>query len=893
MLTSPTLKSLWFLFTTVVTILGILGQNLPCVLSTPHRILVDTDVDTDDLFAILYLLKLNKSEFDLVGITLSANAWTNAGHAVNQVYDLLHMMGRDDIPVGVGGEGGIREDGTIHSDVGGYFPIIEQGMTTTGECRYRQAIPKGLGGLLDIDSNYGFRKQFLPQGNRRYTPLRQPTSQKVIADKISEGPTTVILIGSHTNFALFLMSNPHLKHNIQHIYIMGGGVRSQNPTGCCPANSTAAECQPRQCGNRGNLFTDYTSNPYAEFNIFADPFASYQVFHSGVPVTLVPLDATNTIPINQKFFETFEKNQRTYEAQYVFLSLKIARDTWFDDEFYKSYFMWDSFTAGVAVSIMRNSGNKNNENGENDFAEMEYMNITVVTSNKPYGISDGSNPFFDNRRTPKFNLTVGGVHSGHVQMGLRDPACLPKSGKGRGKCKDGYTQEISGPDSVRVLVATRAKPNINIKSKLDREFYVDFLEVLNRPEETGRFNFSSQFPYYKEELFRPDLSKTRLGKPVVFDMDMSAGDFLSLFYLLKVPVEEIDLKAIIVSPNGWANAATIDVVYDLLHMMGRDDIPVGLGDMLALNQSDPIFPPVGGCKYVKAVPRGCGGFLDSDTLYGLARDLPRSPRRYTAENSVADGAPRDTDRPELRQPLALEVWQNLTKSGNGVSKITVLTNGPLTSLAKIISSDKKSSSLIKEVYIVGGHINPEKSDKGNIFTVPSNAYAEFNMFLDPLAAKTVLESGLNITLIPLATQRKFSSFQTMLNRLNSSAKTPEARFVRRLLARLQALHQKHRRYTHMDMFLGEILGAVFLGGDHGSLKPKLRAEHLKVIAEGDESIDGKILIDKLRGKQIKILERVDLRSFSESFASRLDDQKQSAVIGSFEEQKKKWSTPPS
>jgi hypothetical protein len=33
-----------------------------------------------------------------------------------------------------------------------------------------------------------------------------------------------------------------------------------------------------------------------------------------------------------------------------------------------------------------------------------------------------------------------------------------------------------------------------------------------------------------------------LGKPVVFDMDMSAGDFLALFYLLKVPVQVIDLK---------------------------------------------------------------------------------------------------------------------------------------------------------------------------------------------------------------------------------------------------------------------------------------------------------------------------------------------------------------
>lgn len=69
---------------------------------------------------------------------------------------------------------------------------------------------------------------------------------------------------------------------------------------------------------------------------------------------------------------------------------------------------------------------------------------------------------------------------------------------------------------------------------------------MNKPGETGRYNFSSQFPYYKEELFRPDLSKTQLGKPVVFDMDMSAGDFLSLFYILKVPVEIIDLKVPIV-----------------------------------------------------------------------------------------------------------------------------------------------------------------------------------------------------------------------------------------------------------------------------------------------------------------------------------------------------------
>lgn len=59
-----------------------------------------------------------------------------------------------------------------------------------------------------------------------------------------------------------------------------------------------------------------------------------QVIHSGIPVTLVPLGATNTIPITENFFETFEQKQLTYEAQYCFMSLKLARDTWSNDQFY-------------------------------------------------------------------------------------------------------------------------------------------------------------------------------------------------------------------------------------------------------------------------------------------------------------------------------------------------------------------------------------------------------------------------------------------------------------------------------------------------------------------------------------------------------------------------------
>lgn len=67
-------------------------------------------------------------------------------------------------------------------------------------------------------------------------------------------------------------------------------------------------------------------------------------------------------------------------------------------------------------------------------------------------------------------------------------------------------------------------------------------QVLNNPEQRGRFNITTQFPHYEEIVLKPDSDMRSTGKPVVFDMDMSAGDFLSLLYLLKVPREIIDLK---------------------------------------------------------------------------------------------------------------------------------------------------------------------------------------------------------------------------------------------------------------------------------------------------------------------------------------------------------------
>jgi hypothetical protein len=127
--------------------------------------------------------------------------------------------------------------------------------------------------------------------------------------------------------------------------------------------------------------------------------------------------------------------------------------------------MWDSFTSGVAISSMRND--KNGKYG-NDFAQLEYMNITVVTSNKPYGVHDGSNPLFDGHTTPKFGLQKVGVHSGHVQTGITDSFCRVK-GSNKGRCEVLYGHQIVIIDSCIVLFLMKKLLLIS----------VNFIEILS------------------------------------------------------------------------------------------------------------------------------------------------------------------------------------------------------------------------------------------------------------------------------------------------------------------------------------------------------------------------------------------------------------------------------
>jgi len=92
----------------------------------------------------------------------------------------------------------------------------------------------------------------------------------------SEGDITLVPVGPLTNIAMAMRLEPNIIPKIQEIVLMGGAVGLGN------------------------------ASPAAEFNIYADPEAAHIVFSSGVPITMMGLDLTNTALADMHIIERME-----------------------------------------------------------------------------------------------------------------------------------------------------------------------------------------------------------------------------------------------------------------------------------------------------------------------------------------------------------------------------------------------------------------------------------------------------------------------------------------------------------------------------------------------------------------------------------------------------------
>ncbi len=225
--------------------------------------------------------------------------------------------------------------------------------------------------------------------------------------------------------------------------------------------------------------------------------------------------------------------------------------------------------------------------------------------------------------------------------------------------------------------------------------------------------------------------------PILIDTDAGSDDFMAVALLLWHPTVAIDAITVV---NGLAHVdAGARNMGRLLDLAGRKQIPVFAG------RSTPL--------------RGAAEFPAewrkiSDDLPGVA--LPPASR------------PPETKR------AAGYLVERLRNAG---APVQILALGPFTNIAEALQRDRSIAAHIREIVIMGGAVRvPGNLGDGGVFHT-NNTTAEWNMFVDPLAASIVFRSGIPIRLIALDATNKVPISPEFLRAFKAQARSPLGRVV--------------------------------------------------------------------------------------------------------------------
>lgn len=223
--------------------------------AAPRNVVIDTDCGVDDLLAISFLVA--RSDIHIEAITV-VNGLAHVHAGAENILKLLERAGRKDIPVYEGRETPLE-----------------------GKNEFPDTWRMTADGLPGID---------LPATERK--PEAIPASE-FLAKRITNGaqPVSILALGPLTNFAEALMKAPRGAYAIEDMVIMGGAVR-------VAGNVTA-----------GNFVN--SENTTSEWNFYIDPKAARMVVESGIHFRLVPLDASNGVPIDLAFLNRFHKGAQS------------------------------------------------------------------------------------------------------------------------------------------------------------------------------------------------------------------------------------------------------------------------------------------------------------------------------------------------------------------------------------------------------------------------------------------------------------------------------------------------------------------------------------------------------------------------------------------------------
>jgi len=195
---------------------------------------------------------------------------------------------------------------------------------------------------------------------------------------------------------------------------------------------------------------------------------------------------------------------------------------------------------------------------------------------------------------------------------------------------------------------------------------------------------------------------------VIFDDDGSPDGTSALVYLLAEPGAR--LLAVSTSYGEAHPQVYIHYLGELLQGFGYGHVPLAAGADAPL-AGDNSFPP-----FVRDLADGFWGFGG----VGLDKKYP-----------VADSAAL------MRQTIL-----------SSEEPVTLLLSGALTNLAQALRDEPRIAENIKAVYIMGGALYVP-GNLNDLVEEENNLAAEWNIYVDPLAAHEVFNSGLDLYLVPL------------------------------------------------------------------------------------------------------------------------------------------------
>jgi inosine-uridine nucleoside N-ribohydrolase len=305
------------------------------------------------------------------------------------------------------------------------------------------------------------------------------------------------------------------------------------------------------------------------------------------------------------------------------------------------------------------------------------------------------------------------------------------------------------------------------------------LEAANKKPATLNHHYNANMQNFHKTVFGSKNDNCDAKIPVIYFSDSTSFDDVAAMFLL-CKAKNIDLKAVYITGNGFNEAgACARNVYNILDWLNHQGTEVVIGSFYPLLEETtsfeiPTFVTAASLTSTTqaAFSRNDGGIPYSTSMWGLSQLLPQSERHYVA---------KDTATPETQDDeVAKETIRNIIASSD--EKVTIFSVGTLTGIDKVLfDADSSVIDNIEKVVMMGGAYDVP----GNLFNVPYNTCAEFNIYADPLAAKRSFDiyaaNNIPVLVTPLDATNTVPLTHAFLDRLRNEAETPEAIFMSLLL----------------------------------------------------------------------------------------------------------------